>query len=310
MSNPLKKLKICKNCCKEIPLDQFVKNDGNYSPRGHKCFDCYSQIEREKYQSYISRGKLLASFFDKNGDYIKDKDYDTLSWDRDQLTQALYSQSEMCLYCNTRLKTGLFDVPEFRDFPKLNMEHMEALSNGGEDEPWNIALSCGPCNSRKGRLLYKDWLKNLDSISSERAKSYYILKRGDSPEKFYSGKNDVTITVSLSFWTMLKAIVTSFFNIINPKPKVKESSFRHGGLEYFWFKAKTGNSKKIHFAFASDLDEFKSSDLEQGICGSIIDSSGFEIVSKPIKQDVCKKCLKNGDPAIEELQEYFPLIEE
>ena len=52
-----------------------------------------------------------------------------------------------CLYCGTRLVIGLDG--EFES--EASVEHILARSQGGTDDPENLAIACRPCNVEKGR---------------------------------------------------------------------------------------------------------------------------------------------------------------
>lgn len=74
------------------------------------------------------------------------------TWVKIARQAAMKDQGGRCLYCFERLS-----------FRSATAEHRKARSQGGTDEKTNIGATCQPCNSLKGKMPEKTFLKRLKS---------------------------------------------------------------------------------------------------------------------------------------------------
>lgn len=70
------------------------------------------------------------------------------TWVKIARQNALQAQKGRCLYCYDSLRIS-----------KATAEHRLARSKGGSDDPSNIGASCQPCNSLKGSMGEKAFVK-------------------------------------------------------------------------------------------------------------------------------------------------------
>ena len=85
-----------------------------------------------------------------------------------------------CCYCDTG------DVP-------LQIEHIEAKTNGGSSRISNLGLSCEPCNTKKGKLDIKVFLKNKPELLAK------ILKQAKASLKDAAAVNSTR-------WALFEAL--------------------------------------------------------------------------------------------------------
>ena len=85
-----------------------------------------------------------------------------------------------CCYCDTG------DVP-------LQIEHIEAKTNGGSSRISNLGLSCEPCNTKKGKLDIRVFLKNKPELLAK------ILKQAKASLKDAAAVNSTR-------WALLEAL--------------------------------------------------------------------------------------------------------
>jgi 5-methylcytosine-specific restriction endonuclease McrA len=74
------------------------------------------------------------------------------TWVKIARQDAMKDQGGRCLYCFERLS-----------YKSATAEHRKARSSGGTDAKVNIGATCQPCNSLKGRMGEKGFLKRLKS---------------------------------------------------------------------------------------------------------------------------------------------------
>ena len=74
------------------------------------------------------------------------------TWVKIARQNALQEQKGLCLYCYDGLRVST-----------ATAEHRLARSKGGTDAPKNIAATCQPCNSLKGSMGEKAFLKMVKS---------------------------------------------------------------------------------------------------------------------------------------------------
>jgi len=74
---------------------------------------------------------------------------------------------------------------------------------------------------------------------------------------------------------------------------------------YFWVKARTGKSRKVHISYGYKRDDLQKEIVSWGICGSMMDSDGFDIVDFPEESDICKRCFKSDHPSVQGLLRQY-----
>lgn len=72
------------------------------------------------------------------------------SYTRADIEQLYTDQDGRCAYCGASI---FWQVR--RD---VHIDHVQALSRGGSNNPDNLLLTCSHCNLSKGSKTYEDWL--------------------------------------------------------------------------------------------------------------------------------------------------------
>lgn len=83
------------------------------------------------------------------------------------LREEIQDRDETCVYCGK--ESGPFQI-----------DHIHPVSRGGENDYWNLALCCPPCNASKGYKLLSEWEGRVDAETTiERALKIQALAPKD-----------------------------------------------------------------------------------------------------------------------------------
>lgn len=170
-----------------------------------------------------------------------------------------------CSYCNTG------DIP-------LQIEHIEAKTNGGSNRISNLCLACKPCNTKKGKLDIRVFLKNKPellkkilaqakrslrdaaAVNSTRWALFGALKATGQPVETGSGGrtkfNRFSQSLPKEHWIDAACVGFSGSEVVVPSgmfPLVAKTT-GHGnrqmcGTDAFGFPKRYRSRQKIHFGF-------------------------------------------------------------
>lgn len=157
----MKSEKKCPRCGFVKKISEFVTIYGYPNVRGKYCLPCFYERERE-YAIEILEGR------------------------------------DFCLYCGKKIEK-LYDwLPDGTPLKiYVNLDHMDPLSLGGEDEDKNTVYCCVNCNLRKSGKTFIDWLRSLKFPYREIAREVYIRKQGRRPELFEPQESTIVITLKI-----------------------------------------------------------------------------------------------------------------
>jgi hypothetical protein len=106
---------------------------------------------------------------------------------------TLFAERQHCPYCGTLLERPA-DGSDTA-FGDTHLDHMDALSLGGEDSIRNAVYVCAACNMAKGRRLFMDWLTQLSPEHRALARHIYTDKHGHPPEAFTPSTKSQRLTL-------------------------------------------------------------------------------------------------------------------
>lgn len=156
-----------------------MDTSGAPNPKGHYCQACHLKKVEERHraalakeQSYIRKLKIVYGDYWRH--YAPPEYFHTM----------LHDERDFCPYCGTRFDDVIPDP--FNESP-VHIDHMDPLDKGGEHSIRNVVLCCGPCNIKKGKRSFVQWLEMLEPPYSELAKTLYVEKHGHPPEAFVEG---------------------------------------------------------------------------------------------------------------------------
>jgi len=164
--------KTCKSCKKDLPIDAFVDYTGEYNSRGKQCNKCFLISSGRALELQLNEELTIAKTI-----YKKYKE----QWDKichpSWLYTFLYNEFDECIYCG-----GKFIQTVNKD--KKYLDHMDAISLGGEDSIRNAVFVCNRCNSMKRNLMFHDWLKIIPRERKRIAHAFYQRRHGYKPNDF------------------------------------------------------------------------------------------------------------------------------
>lgn len=127
---------------------------------------------------------------------------------------TLFAERQHCPYCGALLESPA-DGSDTA-FGDTHLDHMDALSLGGEDSVRNTVYVCAPCNMAKGRRSFVDWLAQLAPQHSALARQIYVDKHGHPPEAFTRSAKSQRLTLPRIELQYSEAVLRRLF----PKPIV------------------------------------------------------------------------------------------
>lgn len=142
MPYPTGKTQICRDCEKELPVENFSRNGKKDGYRRPECRECQHKRSSEinpKYQ-YTAGAVAARQAHSK----ISRSEINRLK------KVKLQQQGAECIYCTSKL-----------DELKSHLDHRTPLARGGTNSPENLQLLCARCNSEKHAKThseYVDWL--------------------------------------------------------------------------------------------------------------------------------------------------------
>lgn len=104
-----------------------------------------------------------------------------------ELRWNLYAERAECPYCSWPLEQPPEHEGSEPSAPPPHIDHMDALSRGGEESIRNAVYACAACNLAKGSRLFVDWLQTLPPANQAIARTIYTAKHGHPPEAFRPG---------------------------------------------------------------------------------------------------------------------------
>lgn len=172
-------MKRCRQCQKNVPVEEFVDTSGKFNPKGAYCRTCHLQRLDEWRQaalaeeaSHIPKLKIVYGKWWKH--YAVPEDF----------YHTLLEERDTCPYCGTKFTDVL---PNNFNPSLIHLDHMDPLQLGGEHSIRNVVYCCGCCNIKKGKLSFVKWLEKLEPAHRNHAKQVYVEKHGHPPEEFEEG---------------------------------------------------------------------------------------------------------------------------
>jgi 5-methylcytosine-specific restriction endonuclease McrA len=163
-------MKKCKGCNQYKLKERFVDSKGNPNPRGKYCLSCFKNgVGKNSNEEINDTETITRKYKIIFGEYWE---HYAIPYD---FRKELYEEREFCPYCGKKLPLS------------SHTDHMDPLSRGGEESIRNAVIVCGSCNSKKGNLLFVEWLKRLKPKYRKIAREIYVQKHGHNPEEFKEG---------------------------------------------------------------------------------------------------------------------------
>ena len=129
---------------------------------------------------------------------------------------TLYFELAACPYCGATRHLTLAENPADNGSWTGHLDHMDALSRGGEDSIRNAVYVCAHCNLAKGNRLFLTWLATLAPDWRDRARALYESKHGHPPEAFQSGTRQARLVLPRHELQFDESVLRRLF----PKPIV------------------------------------------------------------------------------------------
>lgn len=175
--------KECRRCHATLPVEKFVDGSGDMNPRGYYCRACHlKRVEArhraaiKKERSYVRKLKIVYGAYWRH--YAAPEYFHTM----------LRDERDFCPYCGTRFCDV---VPDQFNASPVHIDHMDPLDRGGEHSIRNAVLCCGPCNIKKGKRSFGQWLDMLEPEYRKLAGAIYVEKHGHPPAAFVEGDSTV-----------------------------------------------------------------------------------------------------------------------
>lgn len=128
---------------------------------------------------------------------------------------TLFAEHSHCPYCGVPLEAPGGSETVFGE--STHLDHMDALSLGGEESIRNAVYVCAACNLAKGRRAFCDWLQQLTPACREQVRQIYIDKHGHPPEAFIRKTKSQRLTLPRIELQYSEAVLRRLF----PVPIVK-----------------------------------------------------------------------------------------
>jgi 5-methylcytosine-specific restriction endonuclease McrA len=149
---PSEGVKSCTKCHRKLTVTEFYMN-GRYLMA--YCKDCWRERVRQRYEecpeSTEHRAERWKRYTQANPEHFRivRKAQKAIRRSRElgcegnftpnDIAWKLFQQDNKCAYCHQ----------EFSEALPCTIDHIVPLSRGGTNWPSNLAMACGPCNSRK-----------------------------------------------------------------------------------------------------------------------------------------------------------------
>lgn len=163
--------KMCNKCKQIFDKSMFNKNNRNKDGLRYDCKNCCKEYKKEYYsknkESILNKNKewtknnpdknkkIKRNWQKRNKDYVNSQGHNRRAKIRSvegKITRALIKlmlieQNYKCAYCKCSIKE------------KYTLDHIQALSLGGNNMYENLAMSCESCNYSKGAKDLTEWAK-------------------------------------------------------------------------------------------------------------------------------------------------------
>ncbi|WP_158447435.1 HNH endonuclease [Syntrophotalea carbinolica] len=160
-------------------MEKFVDISGAPNPKGRYCQACHLRKVEQKHRAALAREqsciRKLKIVYGKYWRHYAAPEH---------FHATLQDERDFCPYCGTRFDDVIPDP--FNESP-VHIDHMDPLDKGGEHSIRNVVLCCGPCNIKKGKRSFMQWLEMLEPPCRDLAKTLYVEKHGHPPEAFVEG---------------------------------------------------------------------------------------------------------------------------
>ncbi len=182
---------------------------GSSNPKGHYCHACHIEKVKEWHQaaleeekSNITKLKIVYGKYWQH--YASPEEFFT----------TLRDERDFCPYCG--ISFNKVTPNKFNEAP-YHLDHMDPLDKGGEHSIRNVIFCCGPCNIKKRKQSFLNWLEKLKPKYRELSRNIYTKKHGHQPEEFVEGCNMGRGSQDMEFATgqTVEELKKQF-----PKPKV------------------------------------------------------------------------------------------
>ena len=171
--------KECRRCHQTLSVERFVDRSGRHNPRGHYCLTCHLRRLDDRHRAALKvEGLTIQKLRIIYGQY----------WRHYAVPEFFHAnlldERDFCPYCGTWYDQ--ITPNTFNDSP-LHLDHMDPLDKGGENSIRNVVVCCGPCNIKKGKRSFLDWLAMLEPKYRKLARTIYCHKHSHPPEAFIAG---------------------------------------------------------------------------------------------------------------------------
>jgi hypothetical protein len=164
-----KREKKCPRCEIAKPVEKFVTVYGFPNPRGKYCRSCFLNHQRAH-------------------------------------AISLMEGRDFCLYCGNKVEKVYDWTPVGKSAREyLQLDHMDPISQGGDDTEQNTVYCCVTCNQKKRDKLFTVWLEELKPEYRELSRKIYIEKHGREPEEFSASSSAIVLSIDLN--AVLKKLV-------------------------------------------------------------------------------------------------------
>lgn len=160
--------KRCARCAEVKSTEEFHRNSKVSDGRVAYCKPCIREYQRERYAS--KRGVILAK---QNAWRAENEEYVRAQRRKDQAAYRLAHPDRISALRHKRRahKASARHEPYSRaaifarwsntccycDAPAAHLDHVTALSRGGDDVESNLVPACAPCNLSKNAKSLADW---------------------------------------------------------------------------------------------------------------------------------------------------------
>lgn len=175
------KTKKCRRCKNDLPIENFVDVSGQANPRGQFCLACHRERVAEWHESALDEErthirKLKIVYGDLWRHYASPEEFQT----------SLDDERDFCPYCGIKFSDV---IPDKFTQKQINLDHMDPLDKGGEHSIRNVTYCCAPCNIKKRKRSFVDWMTSLPPEFMKLSRAIYEEKHGHPPEEFVEGCN-------------------------------------------------------------------------------------------------------------------------
>lgn len=169
----MKRTKKCGRCGRILPVEEFYDLRGVQNVSGRQCRNClYERRMSELTEVLASELGVCRKLHSRYGS----------EWDKacnpSWVATLLFNEFERCIYCGQQFASR----PD--EHANTSVDHMDAMTLGGEDSIRNCVVVCRTCNTRKKNMRFDRWLEKIPKERRNFARRFYYRRHGYQPEDF------------------------------------------------------------------------------------------------------------------------------